>query len=178
MIIIAIIRSPPNVIAVILKDSISSVVLVQFQTLGSSIVQMLFRCCLDAWVANSQGLQTNHLNAMKTTILSPRIQALQSLRIIFTGVDVNPRVKPCPDCCSCIASVQHLQCNKIHDNPKCSMTNKCTVTTNLRQLCSQMQKPPDVFKMATAWFCQQVTSWVQLQCKIAITTDHNTNGTK
>ena len=148
MIIIAIIRSPPNVIAVILKDSISSVVLVQFQTLGSSIsiVQMLFRCCLDAWVANSQGLQTNHLNAMKTTILSPRIQALQSLRIIFTGVDVNPRVKPCPDCCSCIASVHHLpscqlQCNKMHNNPKCSVTNKCTVTTNLRQLvkCKNLQ---------------------------------------
>ena len=78
---------------------------------------------------------------MKTTILSPRIQALQSLRIIFTGVDVNPRVKPCPDCCSCIASVHHLQCNKMHDNPKCSMTNKCTVTTNLRQLvkCKNLQ---------------------------------------
>ena len=42
----------------------------------------------------------------------------------------------------------------------------------------QMQKPPDVLKMATAWFCQQVTSWVQLQCKVAITIGHNTNGTK
>ena len=67
------------------------------------------------------------------------LQALQSLRIIFTGVDVNPRVKPCPDCCSCIASVHHLpscqlQCNKMHNNPKCSVTNKCTVTTKLRQL--------------------------------------------
>ena len=43
---------------------------------------------------------------------------------------------------------------------------------------SQMQKPPDVLKMAAAWFCQQVTSWVQLQWKIAITTGHNTNCTK
>ena len=57
-------------------------------------------------------------------------------------------VKPCPDCCSCIAtgSVHHLpscqsQCNKMHDNPKCAVTTKCTVTTKLRQLakCKNLQ---------------------------------------